>query len=287
MAPLLLLFQRKASAGTTPKSVLGSGRSLLAGFGLGLLLAVSAPGFAVTHATTHKSKTHTVAVAKSAVPDSSSTTHWRPTNWYTMFPGSHEMLVQQNQELDRQQLPRFFNDTELMQYELSQDLVPVQESEALKLAENLPENRRYCRPWTRDFLQDFSTAFYDQFHVPLQVNSLVRTVEQQMQLRRHNRFAAPEIGDTASTHLTGVTFDLSRRGLNQQQYEWIRNYMLPLKANGMIDPIEESQPVLHVVVFQQYSAGKEKPKPVEVPVKSWSEASEPNEVTLLSGAGAQ
>ena len=95
-----------------------------------------------------------------------------------------------------------------MSYELSQDLVPVSESDALKIAENLPDNRRYCRPWTRDFLEDFSQAFFNEFHQPIQVNSLVRTVEQQHSLRRHNRFAAPEFGDTASTHLTGVTADL-------------------------------------------------------------------------------
>ena len=51
-------------------------------------------------------------------------------------------------------------------YELSQDLVPVSESDALKIAADLPDNRRYCRPWTRDFLQDFSEAFYEQFHTP-------------------------------------------------------------------------------------------------------------------------
>ncbi len=99
---------------------------------------------------------------------------------------------------------------------LSQVLVPVNETDALKIAADLPESRRYCRPWTRDFLQDFSQAYYDRFHSPLQVNSLVRTVEQQQRLRRHNRYAAPEWGDTASTHLTGVTFDLSRRGLDER-----------------------------------------------------------------------
>ena len=96
---------------------------------------------------------------------------------------------------------------------MAQVLVPVTETEALKLAADLPESRRYCRPWTRDFLQDFTQAYYEHFHTPLQVNSLVRTMEQQGRLRRHNRYAAPEWGDTASTHLTGVTFDLSRRGL--------------------------------------------------------------------------
>jgi Family of unknown function (DUF5715) len=196
-----------------------------------------------------------------------------------MYPGSHEMLVHENQELDRLQLPRIADEAELIRYEVARVLVPVDETEALKLAPDLPESRRYCRPWTRDFLQDFSQAYYEHFHSPLQVNSLVRTMEQQGRLRRRNRYAAPEWGDTASTHLTGVTFDLSRRGLTAEQYGWILAYMLPLKESGMIDPIEESQPVLHVVVFEKYSERLDENN-------SWSEANEPTEASMLTSAGA-
>ena len=190
-----------------------------------------------------------------------------------MYPGSHDLLVRQNEELNRLQLPRIADEGELIRYEVSGVLVPVSETDALKLAADLPDSRRYCRPWTRDFLQDFSEAYYNQFHSSLQVNSLVRTMEQQGRLRRHNRYAAPEWGDTASTHLTGVTFDLSRRGLTMQQYAWILTYMLPLKESGMIDPIEESQPVLHVVVFDKYSNHLDQNN-------SWSEANEPTEASV-------
>jgi hypothetical protein len=54
-----------------------------------------------------------------------------------MFPGSHELLVEQNAELDRQQLPRMSNEYELMQSEMANDLVPISETEELKVAENL------------------------------------------------------------------------------------------------------------------------------------------------------
>ena len=208
-----------------------------------LLAAVfNSPAAAITHARVHHVR-HSI----------------RPTHRFTLthfnpvFPGSHELLVQQNVELDKLQLPRINDDYELMKYELSQDLVPVSESDALKIAANLPDNRRYCRPWTRDFLEDFSQAFYNEFRQPIQVNSLVRTVEQQHTLRRHNRFAAPEFGDTASTHLTGVTADLSRRGFTKAQYAWVRAYLMPLHEAGLVDPIEESQPVLHIVVYDKYS----------------------------------
>jgi hypothetical protein len=244
-----------------------------------LMLLTSGPLFAVTHAVSHARAHHSRhAVLRVAMPR-----HYRGHyqvglgRWTPMFPGSHEMLVRENEELDRMQLPRISDDYELIRYELSQDLVPVAESDSLKLAADLPDNRRYCRPWTRDFLQDFSAAFYEQFHTPLQVNSLVRTVEQQHRLRRWNRFAAPEFGDTASTHLTGVTFDMSRRGLTYEQYEWIRNYLLPLQAEGMVDPIEERQPVLHVVVYEKYSGRNDQKS-------AWSEANEPTEMDPYGSA---
>ena len=201
-----------------------------------------------------------------------------------MFPGSHDLLVEQNAELDRSQLPRMSNEYELLQSEMSNDLVPVSETEELKVAENLSDTRRYCRPWTRDFLQDLSHAFYEVFHSPLQVNSLVRTADQQRILRRHNRFAAPADGDTASTHLAGVSVDLSRRGLSNTQYQWIRAYLQPLQQKGMVNPIEERQPVLHVVVFEKYS---EKYSDKAAPAKSNSEASEPTESEVAGIAGSQ
>ena len=233
-------------------------------------LLASAPASAVTHAKLHRTR-HPVL---------NSSVHWRFSQYTPrMYPGSHDMLVNENVELNRLQLPRIADEGELIRYEVAQVLVPVTETEALKLAADLPESRRYCRPWTRDFLQDFTQAYYEHFHTPLQVNSLVRTMEQQGQLRRHNRYAAPEWGDTASTHLTGVTFDLSRRGLTVEQYAWILVYMLPLKAAGVIDPIEESQPVLHVVVFEKYSERLEQKD-------TWSEANEPTEASVLTSTGA-
>jgi hypothetical protein len=192
-----------------------------------------------------------------------------------LFPGSHDLLVEQNVELDRLQIPRMNNEYELIQSEMSNELVPVSESESLKIAEDLPDTRRYCRPWTRDFLQDISQAFYEVFQAPLQVNSLVRTADQQRRLRRHNHFAAPEAGETASTHLAGVTVDLSRRGLSNTQYQWIRSYLLPLQEKGLVNPIEERQPVLHIVVFEKYSVHD------DVVPQSPSEASEPTETREL------
>ena len=269
------------------QDILFSGQSIIAGqprAGLSLhsvllcctILLLCIPSIGAVKSTQKKS-THKAATSASTAR---SRNHLHYSKWNTMFPGSHDLLVEQNAELDRQQLPRMNNEYQLIQSEISNDLVPVNESDELKIAENLTDSHRYCRPWTRDFLQDLSHAFYEVFHAPIQVNSLVRTADQQRVLQRHNRFAAPAEGDTASTHLAGVTVDLSRRGLSNTQYQWIRAYLQPLQQKGMVNPIEERQPVLHVVVFEKYSDKYVAPK-------SNSEASEATEAEAAGFVGSQ
>jgi hypothetical protein len=187
-----------------------------------------------------------------------SSSHLRLVAWHPLFAGSHEMLVQQNVELDKLALPRFANDQELIAREQAQELVPVESTRSLIVASNLLESRRYCKSWTRDFLQDLSEAYYDQFHKPIIATSLVRTAEQQKRLRRYNGNAAPEAGETVSTHLAGVAVDILKSGMTRKEHLWLEQYFLPLKEAGLIDPIEERrQPVFHVVVFNTYSPASE------------------------------
>ena len=136
--------------------------------------------------------------------------------WNPLFRPSHDSLIRQNEEIDRLDLPRIQDDDELEALKASGDLVPIIESDSLKIERGLDPSRRFCRPWTRDFVQDLSEAYYHQFHAQIQVNSAVRTVKVQKKLRRHNRNAAPADGDTASSHLAGVTVDLQRRGLTKE-----------------------------------------------------------------------
>jgi hypothetical protein len=180
--------------------------------------------------------------------------HLRRVAWKPLFRGSHDMLVRQNEEIDRLELPRIEDNDELAELEESRELVPVKPARSLEVAENLAPTRRYCRPWTREFLEDLSAAYYEKFHRPIRVNSLVRTVEQQRKLRRHNRNAAPVEGDTASTHLTGMTVDIAKRGMTRAQHRWMEQYLLPLQQQGLIEPVEERrQAVFHVMVYNSYS----------------------------------
>jgi hypothetical protein len=167
-------------------------------------------------------------------------------------------MLRQNVEVDRLELPRIQDDAELEELKSNGALLPIRASESLRFDPRLDPTRRFCRPWTRDFVEDLGQAFYKEFHASIQVNSAVRTAQAQKKLRRHNRNAAPESGETASSHLAGITVDIQRRGLSGQQIRWVEQYMLPLSNQGLIEPEEERhQWVFHVMVSDRYTNWRE------------------------------
>ena len=173
--------------------------------------------------------------------------------WNPVFRPSHDSLLRQNAEIDRFDLPRIQNDQQLEELKATEQLVPIIPGETLRIDPRLDVDRRYCRPWTRDFLDDLSADYYQEFHSQIQVNSAVRTVVVQKKLRRHNRNAAPETGDTASSHLAGITVDIQRRGMSRDQIKWMEQYMVPLRDLGLVEPEEERhQWVFHVMVSERY-----------------------------------
>ncbi len=167
--------------------------------------------------------------------------------------GSHESLVRQNVRSQEDGLGRIQDDADLLDLRREKQLVAVPATTALTVDERLPANRRYCRPWTAQFLTDLSRVHYGRFHRPLQVNSAVRTVEYQRHLELVNGNAAPAEGDNASPHLTGATIDIAKKGLSMTEIGWMRSYLMPLQAAGKIDVEEEFyQACFHITVYRAY-----------------------------------
>jgi hypothetical protein len=178
----------------------------------------------------------------------------RSLRWNPMFRPSHQSLLVQNAEIDRMELPRIQDDAELEHLKTIEALVPIRTSESLRFDPRLDPTRRFSRPWTRDFTEDIGQAFYHRFHQQIQVNSAVRTVKVQKKLRRHNRNAAPADGDTASSHLAGVTVDLQRRGLTKEEIRFVERYLFYLNSLGLVEPEEERRHwCFHVMVSQNYA----------------------------------
>jgi hypothetical protein len=184
--------------------------------------------------------------------------HYRPAKWNPVLKGSVDSMTRQNEEIDRLQLPRIADQEQLLELERTQELVPIPETQSLQWSTGIQADKRYARPWANQFLQDMSEAYYREFRTPLQVNSAVRTMEQQQKLRRHNRNAAPEIGDLASSHLAGTTVDLARRGLTKPQHAWIEGYLKNLRDQGLVEAAEERRTwCFHVMVSNRYTEWRE------------------------------
>lgn len=184
--------------------------------------------------------------------------HYRHVKWNPVLKGSIDSMTRQNEEIDRLQLPRIADQEQLLELERSQELVPVRETRSLHWSEAIQSDKRYARPWTNQFVQDMSEAYYKQFSSPLQVNSAVRTMEQQQKLRRHNRNAAPEMGELASSHLAGTTVDLARRGLTKDQHAWVEVYLKNMRDLGLVEAAEERHTwCFHVMVSNRYTEWRE------------------------------
>jgi len=191
----------------------------------------------------------------------SSVHHVRRLRWTPILKGSHESLVKQNAEIDRLQLVRIQNDQELQSLVARDQLVALPQTNSVRIDSRLEESRRYCRPWTRLFVEDLGQAYYKQFRQPIQVNSAVRTVEQQERLARYNRNAAPAEGETASSHLAGLTVDIAKRGMTRKQRAFVEKYLVNLRNAGLVEAIEERrQACFHVMVSDRYTSWRESDK---------------------------
>ncbi len=167
--------------------------------------------------------------------------------------GSAESLARQNQRVEAEGLERILDDDDLNDRIAQKLLVPVPASTSLVVNANLPENRRYCRPWTADFLKDLARAFAVRFKRPIEVSSAVRTVEYQKELMQTNGNAAAAEGDVVSPHLTGATIDIVKQGMSGQELGWMRSRLLPLQTGGSIDVEEEfRQSCFHITVYKTY-----------------------------------
>jgi len=173
--------------------------------------------------------------------------------WNPLFRPSHDSLLKQNEEIDRLDLPRIVDDAQLEELKASHALVPIEATETLRVEPSLDPSRRYCRPWTLDFVQDLSEVYYDKFHEQIQLNSAVRTVKVQQKLRHRNRNAAPAEGETASSHLAGITVDLQRRGMTKDEIRFMEHYLFYLHALNLVEPEEERRHwCFHIMVSDRY-----------------------------------
>jgi hypothetical protein len=167
--------------------------------------------------------------------------------------GTLASLERQNRRLDQEGLQRVEDESDL-EYRIARKLlVPLPVSDGLVVNPELSDLRRYCRPWTAEFLSDLARMHDAVFHRALRIDSAVRTVDYQRRLISINANAAPAEGDVASPHETGAAVDVAKRGMTWREIGWMRHYLLSLQNAGLIDVEEEFyQSCFHITVYDTY-----------------------------------
>lgn len=187
--------------------------------------------------------------------------------YYSPIKGSHESLLRQNQRVSGDGLQRIQDQAQLEELTRSGQLVSLPLDRFVIPDSSLPLERRYCRPWTRAFVEDIGQNFYANFRSGLKVTSAVRTADYQHYLRRRNHNAAAEDGDAASPHLTGASIDIAKSGMTRRQLNWARDYLLRLQNSGLLDAEEEFRKrVFHITVYKDYSSRMESSSQLPTPV---------------------
>ncbi|MDP3963121.1 MAG: DUF5715 family protein [bacterium] len=195
----------------------------------------------------------------------------------TPFPGSAEIRQKFVRQAEQEGLQRIW-ETDLDPLKTSGFLIPLPHNAHNVVDDRLEKKFRYVTHWAIDFLEDFGKDFLKERKRVNQVNSAVRTVEHQRELKEgrlvkrnkrwirvgRNANAADYEGPEASSHLYASTIDIAKMPLNKKtgkrtflpaaDISWMRDYLKRLRDAGCIEVIEEfNQAVFHIMVFKEYA----------------------------------
>jgi hypothetical protein len=165
----------------------------------------------------------------------------------TPITPSHASLLRQNLCVDQMNLKRIQDEVEMQRLVDAGTLAALPINDAVTIAPSLPANRRYALLTTVHFLLTLSEAYRVRFGSRLMVDSAVRPRNVQERLRKHNRSAAPADGETASSHETGATIDLSKR-LTGAQLRWLRSMLCMYQVTN-VAVVEEERRCFHIEVI--------------------------------------
>lgn len=164
-----------------------------------------------------------------------------------------ESQIIQNRQADEDNLSRIEDAKMLERFVRLKLLASVPGDTRDYYLANVPSRYRFARPWTKLFIERLGNQYRDRFGTKLRVTSLIRTISLQNSLRRRNANAASPYGEKRSTHLTGASIDISKKGMTRAQQNWMRGVLRSLREQGYIFAIEEfRQPAFHIMVYRQY-----------------------------------
>src|SRR5207248_1618229 len=107
--------------------------------------------------------------------------HHRRIFFYSPVKGSHESLLRQNLRVSEDDLERIQDDAQLEELTRNGELVGLPQNQFMGVDPKLPEERRFCRPWTKNFLDDLGQKYFSQFRQRVFHVTVYRDYETEMQ----------------------------------------------------------------------------------------------------------
>ncbi len=170
----------------------------------------------------------------------------------TLRANSQSQIIQ-NEQADHDRLSRMDDQEMIARFARLRLLVPVDDQTRNFYVHNIPDQRRYLRPWAKLFLERLSRQFHSHFGKPLRITSMVRSEEHQRALQGRNPNAAAPVGEKRSAHLTGACIDISKKGMSRSEMRWVRQVLSSLKEKGYLYAVEEfTIPNFHIMVHRNY-----------------------------------
>lgn len=161
--------------------------------------------------------------------------------------------VIQNKRADADDLSRMKDVAMVRRFTNAGLLVPVPHQTNHYYTRYIPGKYRYLRPWSKLFLDRLSSQYHRRFGKKMRITSMVRTVALQNSLRKRNSNAASPYGPKRSSHLTGATLDISKKGMTASEIRWMRQVLDSIKKKGYLYAVEEfNQPTFHIMVYRNY-----------------------------------
>jgi len=171
--------------------------------------------------------------------------------------------------LKKERVEKFVTISEIHKAVIRGLLYPIPAAGVSYVVDSLPTERRFCRPYSLSFIQDFADEMLDSLGKRLLVTSCIRDVTAQARLRRISKTAGATKGKNSTAHYTGAAIDVSFRSvdlftgkfvqLSFKERRIVTSALSRLKKKGLlVFGVESAKNHWHVVVSKKYRPPHEK-----------------------------
>lgn len=167
--------------------------------------------------------------------------------------GSVEAMRYQNARIDALGFPRVKTEKDIELLHRAGKIVRVPDSgKTHYLSIKMRRGTRFLYPHAKQYLECVGEDYYNRFRKRFKITTLARTVQIQTRLKRLRISSAnANEGETQSTHLACISFDISLKGMTQKEISFLTERFVLDRANGKVDVfLELWSRNFHVTVFR-------------------------------------